>query len=72
MSPGHRGTFTGSPAYTAREVLQGHPSEVPSNVHSLASTLFSAGTGHTVYERRKGEQVVIEKFSTARSVWIPQ
>ena len=54
------GTITGSPAYTAPEVLQGHPSEAASDVYSLASTLFSAGTGHAVYERRKGEQVVAQ------------
>ena len=54
------GTITGSPAYTAPEVLQGHPSEATSDVYSLASTLFSAGTGHAVYERRKGEQVVAQ------------
>jgi serine/threonine-protein kinase PknK len=29
-------------------------------VYSLASTLFSAGTGHAVYERRTGEQVVAQ------------
>ncbi len=55
-----KGTITGSPAYTAPEVLQGHPSQAASDVYSLASTLFSAGTGHAVYERRKGEQVVAQ------------
>jgi hypothetical protein len=29
-------------------------------VYSLASTLFSAGTGHAVFERRKGEQVLAQ------------
>jgi ATP/maltotriose-dependent transcriptional regulator MalT len=55
-----KGTITGSPAYTAPEVLQGHPSQATSDVYSLASTLFSAGTGHAVFERRKGEQVVAQ------------
>jgi ATP/maltotriose-dependent transcriptional regulator MalT len=55
-----KGTITGSPAYTAPEVLQGHPSEATSDVYSLASTLFCAGTGHAVYERRKGEQIVAQ------------
>jgi ATP/maltotriose-dependent transcriptional regulator MalT/serine/threonine protein kinase len=55
-----KGTITGSPAYTAPEVLQGHPSQPTSDVYSLASTLFSAGTGHAVFERRKGEQVVAQ------------
>jgi ATP/maltotriose-dependent transcriptional regulator MalT len=55
-----KGTITGSPAYTAPEVLQGHPSEATSDVYSLASTLFSAGTGHAVYERRKGEQLLAQ------------
>jgi serine/threonine-protein kinase PknK len=45
----------GSPAYTAPEVLLGEPPDVTSDVYSLASTLFCAGTGHAVFERRKGE-----------------
>src|SRR5215475_1340510 len=52
------GLITGSPAYTAPEVLLGDPPEVTSDVYSLASTLFCAGTGHAVFERRKGEQMV--------------
>ena len=31
-----------------------------SDVYSLASTLFCAGTGHAVFERRKGEQMVAQ------------
>ena len=31
-----------------------------SDVYSLASTLFCAGTGHAVFERRKGEQLVAQ------------
>ncbi|MFN3006928.1 protein kinase domain-containing protein [Mycolicibacterium wolinskyi] len=54
------GAVMGSPAYTAPEVLLGQPPSVPSDVYSLASTLFSAGTGHAVFERRKGEQMVAQ------------
>ncbi|MFL6086799.1 MAG: protein kinase domain-containing protein [Mycobacterium sp.] len=54
------GAVMGSPAYTAPEVLLGQPPDVSSDVYSLASTLFCAGTGHAVFERRKGEQMVAQ------------
>jgi serine/threonine-protein kinase PknK len=54
------GAIMGSPAYTAPEVLLGDPPGVTSDVYSLASTLFCAGTGHAVFERRKGEQMVAQ------------
>jgi ATP/maltotriose-dependent transcriptional regulator MalT len=54
------GAVMGSPAYTAPEVLLGQPPGVSSDVYSLASTLFCAGTGHAVFERRKGEQMVAQ------------
>jgi len=54
------GAIMGSPAYTAPEVLLGEPPDVTSDVYSLASTLFCAGTGHAVFERRKGEQMVAQ------------
>ncbi|MBP1819507.1 protein kinase [Mycobacterium sp. OAE908] len=54
------GAVMGSPAYTAPEVLLGQAPDVTSDVYSLASTLFCAGTGHAVYERRKGEQMVAQ------------
>ena len=54
------GAIMGSPAYTAPEVLLGQPPDVTSDVYSLASTLFCAGTGHAVFERRKGEQMVAQ------------
>lgn len=54
------GAVMGSPAYTAPEVLLGQPPNVTSDIYSLASTLFSAGTGHAVFERRKGEQMVAQ------------
>ncbi|WP_280384363.1 serine/threonine-protein kinase [Nocardia wallacei] len=54
------GTITGSPAYTAPEVLQGHAPDVTADVYGLASTLFCAATGHAVFERRSGEQLVAQ------------
>jgi ATP/maltotriose-dependent transcriptional regulator MalT/serine/threonine protein kinase len=54
------GVVMGSPAFTAPEVLEGQPPEVASDVYSLASTLFCAGTGHAVFERRKGEQMLAQ------------
>jgi ATP/maltotriose-dependent transcriptional regulator MalT len=54
------GVVMGSPAYTAPEVLLGQPPDVSSDVYSLASTLFCAGTGHAVFERRQGEQMVAQ------------
>lgn len=54
------GLITGSPAYTAPEVLHGEAPQAASDVYSLASTLFCAGTGHAVFERRKGEQVLAQ------------
>ena len=54
------GAVMGSPAYTAPEVILGEPPDVTSDVYSLASTLFCAGTGHAVFERRKGEQMVAQ------------
>jgi ATP/maltotriose-dependent transcriptional regulator MalT len=54
------GAVMGSPAYTAPEVLLGETPDVTSDVYSLASTLFCAGTGHAVFERRKGEQMVAQ------------
>ncbi|MFE5703396.1 protein kinase [Rhodococcus koreensis] len=54
------GTVTGSPAYTAPEVLKGDPSTPTSDVYGLGATLFCAITGHAAFERRSGEQVVAQ------------
>src|SRR5262249_25916 len=54
------GTFTGSPAFTAPEILSGDPPDTVSDVYGLGSTLFCALTGHAAYERRSGEQVVTQ------------
>jgi ATP/maltotriose-dependent transcriptional regulator MalT len=60
------GAVMGSPAYTAPEVLLGQSPEVTSDVYSLASTLFCAATGHAVFERRKGEQMVAQFLRITR------
>ncbi len=60
------GLITGSPAYTAPEILHGQPPQVASDVYSLASTLFCAGTGHAVFERREGEQLVAQFLRIAK------
>ena len=54
------GTVTGSPAFTAPEVLGGEPPSPASDVYGLGATLFSALTGHAAFERRSGEQVVAQ------------
>jgi predicted ATPase len=54
------GTFTGSPAFTAPEILGGDPPTEASDVYGLGATLFCALTGHAAYERRSGEQVVAQ------------
>jgi non-specific serine/threonine protein kinase len=54
------GTFTGSPAFTAPEILGGDAPSAVSDVYGLGSTLFCALTGHAAFERRSGEQVVTQ------------
>jgi non-specific serine/threonine protein kinase len=54
------GTFTGSPAFTAPEILGGDPPSPASDVYGLGATLFSALTGHAAFECRSGEQVVAQ------------
>jgi ATP/maltotriose-dependent transcriptional regulator MalT len=51
------GVITGSPAFTAPEVLEGVAPTAASDVYSLGATLFCALTGHAAFERRAGEQV---------------
>src|ERR1700731_3462172 len=51
------GVITGSPAFTAPEVLEGETPTPASDVYSLGATLFCALTGHAAVERRSGEQV---------------
>ncbi len=52
------GTFAGSPAFTAPEVLSGDAPTMASDVYSLGATLFAALTGHAAFERRLGEHVM--------------
>jgi serine/threonine-protein kinase PknK len=54
------GVITGSPAFTAPEVLEGAAPTVASDIYSLGATLFCALTAHAAYERRSGEQVVAQ------------
>jgi predicted ATPase len=54
------GTFTGSPAFTAPEILSGDPASRASDIYGLGATLFAALTGHAAFERRSGEQIVAQ------------
>jgi serine/threonine-protein kinase PknK len=54
------GIFTGSPAFTAPEVLSGDEPGPAADVYGLGATLFAALTGHAAFERRSGEQVVAQ------------
>ncbi|WP_040698299.1 protein kinase domain-containing protein, partial [Nocardia vinacea] len=54
------GTLTGSPAFTAPEVLGGDAPTPAADVYGLGATLFCALTGHAAFERRSGEQVVAQ------------
>ncbi|MFI6870790.1 protein kinase [Nocardia sp. NPDC050406] len=50
--------ITGSPAFTAPEVLKGDEPTVRSDVYGLGSTMFALLTGHAAYERQVGEKIV--------------
>lgn len=52
--------ITGSPAFTAPEVLKGEEPTVRSDVYGLGSTLFALLTGHAAFERKAGERVVAQ------------
>ncbi len=54
------GMFTGSPAYSAPEVLSGQPPNAASDVYGLGASLFTAMTGHVAFERRAGEMVMAQ------------
>ena len=54
------GVITGSPAFTAPEVLEGKTPTPGSDVYSLGATLFCALTGHAAFERRSGEKVIAQ------------
>src|SRR5882757_8662884 len=59
------GVITGSPAFTAPEVLLGQSPSPASDLYSLGATLFCALTGHAAFERRSGEQVVAQFLRVA-------
>ncbi|MEU1985146.1 protein kinase [Nocardia sp. NPDC019395] len=52
--------ITGSPAFTAPEVLKGAEPTVRSDVYGLGATLFALLTGHAAFERQAGERVVAQ------------
>ncbi|WP_107653705.1 serine/threonine-protein kinase [Nocardia suismassiliense] len=52
--------ITGSPAFTAPEVLKGDDPTVLSDVYGLGATLFALLTGHAAFERQAGEKVVAQ------------
>jgi non-specific serine/threonine protein kinase len=54
------GTVTGSPTFTAPEVLKGEAPTPAADVYGLGATLFCALTGHAAFERRSGENVVTQ------------
>ncbi|MET8800712.1 serine/threonine-protein kinase, partial [Nocardia sp. NPDC004568] len=54
------GTVTGSPAFTAPEVLEGRPSTPEADVYGLGATLFCALTAHAAFERHSGENIVAQ------------
>lgn len=54
------GVVTGSPAYTAPEILTGDPLSPSADVYGLGATLFVAITGHAAFERRSGEHLMAQ------------
>ncbi|WP_316573190.1 protein kinase domain-containing protein [Nocardia canadensis] len=52
--------ITGSPAFTAPEVLRGQEPTVQSDIYGLGATLFALLTGHAAFERQAGEKVVAQ------------
>ncbi|BAH51914.1 protein kinase domain-containing protein [Rhodococcus opacus] len=54
------GIVTGSPAFTAPEVLGGASASPASDIYGLGATLFCAVTGHAAFERRSGERLVAQ------------
>ncbi|WP_433709352.1 protein kinase domain-containing protein [Nocardia sp. CA-084685] len=54
------GVVTGSPAFTAPEVLSGRTSTAQSDIYGLGATLFTALSGHAAFERLEGEDVVAQ------------
>src|SRR5690606_20128276 len=59
------GLFSGSPAFTAPEIINGAPPSPATDVYGLGATLFCALTGHAAFERRPGEQPVAQLLRVA-------
>ncbi|WP_281205039.1 protein kinase domain-containing protein [Nocardia shimofusensis] len=64
------GTLTGSPAFTAPEVLEGEDPGPAADVYGLGAGMFCALTGHAAFERRSGENVVAQ-FSRITTQPVP-
>ncbi|WP_280232756.1 protein kinase domain-containing protein [Nocardia cyriacigeorgica] len=54
------GIVTGTPAFTAPEVIAGEPPGPAADIYGLGATVFAAITGHAAFERRSGEQLVAQ------------
>ncbi|MDG3012899.1 protein kinase [Rhodococcus sp. D2-41] len=54
------GTISGSPAYTAPEVLGGSAPGPFADVYGLGATAYCALTGHAAHERKPGEDVMAQ------------
>ncbi|MEV6388870.1 protein kinase domain-containing protein [Nocardia xishanensis] len=54
------GIVTGTPAFTAPEVIAGESPSPAADVYGLGATLFAAITGHAAFERRSGEDLVAQ------------
>ncbi|MBY8864037.1 protein kinase [Nocardia sp. CA2R105] len=54
------GVVTGSPAFSAPEVLEGEAPTPAADVYGLGATLFCALTGHAAFERRSGENMMAQ------------
>nr|WP_271209706.1 protein kinase [Rhodococcus wratislaviensis]GLK34419.1 hypothetical protein GCM10017611_12660 [Rhodococcus wratislaviensis] len=54
------GVVTGSPAFTAPEVIAGRRATASADVYGLGATLFTAITGHAAFERRSGEHLMAQ------------
>ena len=61
------GSFTGSLAYLAPEVISGERPSSATDVYGLGATLFCCLTGHPAHGRREGEQTVAQLFRIATS-----
>ncbi|MFF0452842.1 protein kinase [Nocardia africana] len=60
-----RGIVTGSPAFTAPEILRGDHANPASDVYSLGATLFYAITGQAAFEHRPNEPLTIDYLRTS-------